>query len=393
MDNQRARELAEFYRTTLLQDTLPFWMTHALDDQHGGFLTALDRDGTVIDTDKSVWHQGRFTWLLGELYNNVEPRKDWLDAAVSGANFMEAHCFDKADGRMWFHVTQDGQPLRKRRYAFTESFAAIAFGELAKATGDSRYADLAARCLRTFLEHRPIPKFTDVRPTRGIGAPMIAIGSAQELRESIDLPNANAIIDDAINMIRNFHLHAEHEVVLETVGIDGKPIDHFDGRLLNPGHAIEAAWFILREADHRKSADLLQLGTKMLDWMWKWGWDTEYGGIIYFRDLYGHPPQEYWHDMKFWWPQNEAIIATIYAWLLTGDDRYSKSHAEIHQWAHEHFADPEYGEWFGYLHRDGRVSHEAKGNMWKGPFHLPRMQLIAWQLLERYLKTPPRAIC
>ncbi len=154
---------------------------------------------------------------------------------------------------------------------------------------------------------------------------------------------------------------------METVGLDGEIIDHFDGRTLNPGHAIEAAWFILAEARHRDDDELTRLGTTMLDWMWRRGWDEEYGGILYFRDLQGLPVQEYWHDMKFWWPQNEAIIATLLAYRVTGEPRYAEWHRQVHDWAYRHFPDPEHGEWFGYLHRDGRLSVTAQGQSLERP--------------------------
>jgi N-acylglucosamine 2-epimerase len=170
---------------------------------------------------------------------------------------------------------------------------------------------------------------------------------------------------------------------METVGPGGEVIDHFDGRTLNPGHALEAAWFILAEAWRRGGEEhLTRLGTSMVDFMWRRGWDEEHGGLFYFRDLRGLPVQEYWHDMKFWWPHNEAVLATLMAHRATGEERYAEWHRAVHDWAHHHFADPEHGEWFGYLHRDGRRSVSLKGNLWKGPFHLPRMQLRCWQALE-----------
>jgi N-acylglucosamine 2-epimerase len=185
----------------------------------------------------------------------------------------------------------------------------------------------------------------------------------------------------------------EFEVVLETVGPNGEFLDHFDGRMLCPGHAIEAAWFILQEAQHRGAPGLprpgqgdprlIRLGTTILDWMWRRGWDEEYGGLLYYRDVKGLPVTEYWQDMKFWWPHNEAIIATLMAYQMTGDEKYAAWHRMVHDWAYDHFPDPEYGEWFGYLHRDGRISTPLKGNLWKGPFHLPRMQLKCWQMLEQ----------
>jgi N-acylglucosamine 2-epimerase len=387
VDDARKAELIVTYRDGLLGDTLPFWMEHCVDREHGGFMMSLDRNGKVIDTDKSVWQQGRFTWLLGELYNNVEPRDEWLELAKHGARFLDDHCFDPNDGRMWFHVTREGRPIRKRRYAFSESFAAIAYGELAKATGDERYAEKAKAAFQRFIDHNrnPVgvePKFTDARPTRGLGFPMITIATAQELRESIGLAGAGEIIDSAISDITRYHLKEDIHCVMETVAPNGDLIDHFDGRTLNPGHAIEGAWFIMLEGKLRGDKDLIQTGCRMLDWMWARGWDKEHGGILYFADVHGLPVQEYWHDMKFWWPQNEAIIATLLAYTVTGDSKYEQWHQQIHDWTYSRFPDEQYGEWFGYLHRDSRISSQLKGSMWKGPFHLPRMQLTCWQLLS-----------
>lgn len=384
--------LLETYRDGLLNDTLPFWIQNGVDMEHGGFITALDRDGSIVDTDKGVWQQGRFTWLLGELYNNVEKRDEWLELALHGIRFIDDHCFDESDGRMWFHLTREGTPIRKRRYAFSEAFAAIAYGELAKATGSSEFAEKAAAAFNRFVDHNldpqgVEPKFTDARTTRGIGFPMITINTAQELRESIGLDGADEWIDRSIDSIRRFHIKADIECVMETVGVNGELIDHFDGRTLNPGHAIEGAWFIMAEGQHRHDESLIQLGCQMLDWMWNRGWDNEHGGILYFTSVDGKPVQEYWHDMKFWWPHNETIIATLMAFHLTADSKYKAWHQQIHDWAYSHFPDHEHGEWFGYLRRDGSVSNSVKGNLWKGPFHLPRMQLMCWQILEQQEST------
>jgi N-acylglucosamine 2-epimerase len=385
-DSDRSKLIAT-YRDGLLNDTLPFWIDHCVDREHGGFMMALAQDGSIVDTDKGVWQQARFTWLLGELYNNVEPREEWLMLAKHGARFIDQHCVDPHDGRMWFHLTRQGQPIRKRRYAFSESFAAIAYGELAKATGDQQYVQKATQAFKRYVEHNLNPKgveskYTSIRPMTGIGFPMITIATAQELRESIDMPDSNEWIDRSIDDIRRYHVHEEIQCVMETVSPDGDLINHFDGRTLNPGHAIEGAWFILREGKFRGDESLVRTGCQMLDWMWERGWDQQHGGILYFVDVNQLPVQEYWHDMKFWWPQNEAIIATLLAFELTGDPKYSRWHSMIHQWAYDHFPDSKYGEWFGYLHRDGSLSSTLKGNLWKGPFHLPRMQLVCWSILE-----------
>lgn len=377
----------DLYRDDLLNDIIPFWIRHCVDREHGGFMFCLDRDGTVIDTDKGVWQQGRFTWTLANLYNEVEQKAEWLELARHGVDFLDNHCFD-TDGRMFFIVDREGRPVRKRRYAFSESFASIAYASYYKATGIEKYAQKARDCFDLFLHHKAPPKFDPQnRPMRGMGFPMIGIATAQELRKNLGHDSYTAQIDGWIDEIQTYFMNEEYQAGMEVVGPNGEFIDHFDGRTLNPGHAIEGAWFIMLESKLRNNdPELLKLGTTMLDWMWEIGWDKEYGGIFYFRDIKGLPVQEYWHDMKFWWPHNETIIATLMAYELTGDEKYAQWHEMVHDWAFEHFPDREMGEWYGYLHRDGRVSVPLKGNIWKGPFHLPRMCLMAWKSCDAILR-------
>ena len=150
---ERRNELMLAYEHKLLTDTIPFWTKHSVDHEFGGFITSVDRDGTIIDTDKGVWQQGRFTWLLSELYNNVSANEEWLQLAEHGIRFLDEHCFDPKDGLMWFQLNQSGKPIRKRRYSFSESFAAIAYGEYAMASGKDQYADKAEVAFRQLVDH------------------------------------------------------------------------------------------------------------------------------------------------------------------------------------------------------------------------------------------------
>ena len=382
-------QLREFYRGQLLESTIPFWFPRSFDHEYGGFLLMRDADGSLIDDDKAVWIQGRAAWLLATLYNTVERRPEWLEGAKLGYDFLNRHCFD-TDGRMFFHVARDGKPIRKRRYFFSETFYVIAAAAYAKASGDEDAAKRAREIFGKCIEYSKNPhllpaKFTGVRPSRGIGVPMIMMNTAQQLRETIGDPRCDALIDECILDIETLFVKDDIRCVMEQVAPDGAIIDHIDGRTLNPGHAIEGAWFILHEAVHRGTdARLLDLGCRMIDYMWERGWDKEYGGLFYFRDVYGKPVQEYWQDMKFWWPHNEAIIATLLAHLMTGEERYAKMHRQVHEYSYSRFHDPQYGEWFGYLHRDGTLAQTAKGNLFKGAFHVPRQEWYCWQILKSH---------
>lgn len=386
--SQDLQNLYQFYKNQLLNDTVPFWFPRSIDNEYGGYLFFCDADGSLIDDDKAVWIQGRAAWLLSTLYNTVEKKQEWLDAAKIGYDFLNKHCFD-ADGQMFFHVTRDGKPIRKRRYFFSETFYVIAAAAYAKASGDEQAAANARKvfgdCLAYLSGEKPLQKkFTDTRPVKGIGGPMIMMNTAQQLRETIGDPRCDDMITKWINEIETYFVKDDIQCVMEQVAPDGSIIDHVDGRTLNPGHAIEGAWFILHEARYRNNdPHLIELGCKMLDYMWERGWDKKHGGILYFRDVYNKPVQEYWQDMKFWWPHNEAIIATLLAYIVTGKEKYAQWHKMVHDWAYNHFHDKVHGEWYGYLHRDGTVAQTAKGNLFKGPFHLPRQEWYCTMLLNK----------
>lgn len=385
------KEWADRYKTDLTEDILPFWLNHGLDKVNGGFYTCVDRDGTLMDSTKSVWFQGRAGFIFAYTYNQIEQRPEYLEASKSAIDFIEKFCFD-TDGRMFFEITADGTPLRKRRYLFSETFAAIAMSEYSIASGEKEYAEKALNLFKLVQRYSETPgltpsKYLDTLPMHGHSLPMILINTASRIRKAIQDPALDAQITKSIDAIVNLHMKPEFEALLEVVGENGELIDTGMGRTINPGHCIETSWFIMAEAEHQNwNKELVEHATTIFDWSWKWGWDEEFGGIINFRDCKNFPHQDYSQDMKFWWPQNETIIATLYAYLATKDESYLEKHRLINEWTYKHFPDQEFGEWYGYLHRDGSVAQPAKGNLFKGPFHIPRMMIIAHQLCKAILE-------
>ncbi|MDG1893249.1 MAG: AGE family epimerase/isomerase [Verrucomicrobiota bacterium] len=390
ISNPHDREsLAKLYRRALIEDALPFWFPRCWDKAHGGFFSCLDRDGTVLDTDKSVWAQGRMSWMLLRCHQDIMPNDMWLQWAESGIQFLKNHCFDK-DGRMFFHVSREGKAIRKRRYAYTEAFAAIALAAHANVRKDEESAERAKRLLQHFLKWHfnpppeATPKHTHHRPLISLGPRMIALITAQELRHQLGPdPAFNSIIDQMLEEIMAGFVKQDLKCVLELAQPDGNISDHLDGRTLNPGHAIEAAWFMMLEGAERGESGLIKTACQMLKWTWERAWDKRDGGLLYFTDIHGKPVQEYWHAMKFWWPHNETMIASTMAYQLTGELAFAKMHASVHNWAFGRFMDPVHGEWYGYLHHNGEVSNSAKGNLWKSCFHYPRALLFCHQWLMK----------
>ena len=382
---------AESYKKDLTENIMPFWMKYGLDRENGGVYTCVNRDGSLMDTTKSVWFQGRFVFICSFAYNNVEKNQEWLDAAKSTLEFIEKHCFDE-QGHMYFSVTAEGKPLRKRRYVFSETFAAIAMSEYALATGDQHWAKRAIQVFEDTQRFLATPGFlpakfeADVK-LQGHSIVMILINVGSCIRKVVDDPKLTQQIDESIEKLKKYFIHPEFKCLLETVGENGEFIDTNMTRTINPGHCIETSWFIMEEAKLRGwDKPMFDLALQVFDWSWDWGWDKQYGGIINFRDCKNLPSQDYSQDMKFWWPQCETIIASLYAYLGTGDEKYLYRHERISEWTYAHFPDAEYGEWYGYLHRDGTVAQPAKGNLYKGPFHIPRMMIKGYMLCQEILK-------
>lgn len=387
MTNKRIEELLELYRHTLFDDVVPFWLNNSVDRKHGGFLNCLDRDGSVYNTDKAMWIQCRAIWMFAKLYNEVERKPEWLEVARNGYDFIRKHGFD-ADGRMFFVVTRDGKPLRRSRYLFTETFGVIACAEYSRAACDENALEKARDLYRLIVDmHRNPGRLTpkiipETRTTRAHGMSMILLATTQELRRVLEDPLHKEVIDQSLHDVLNFFVKPEEKALFEVVGPNGERLHSPEGRCINPGHAIETSWFMMHESRHRNDPSLLNSALDVLRWSLELGWDKEFGGLLYFVDIEGKPAEQLEWDMKLWWPHTEALYALLLAYHLTGDSFYEEWYVRVHQWSFGHFPDSQYGEWFGYLHRDGSLASQLKGSMWKGPFHLPRALLYGWKLLE-----------
>jgi N-acylglucosamine 2-epimerase len=371
-----------------VDDVVPFWLAHSLDHECGGYLNMLDRDGSVYDTDKAIWLQGRGVWMFSSLYNTLEPRQEWLDAARLGYEFLTKYGFD-TDGRMFFQVTREGRPLIKRRYFFSECFAAIACAQYAKASGDDAAWHQAQDIYRLILDlvHNPqrlTPKVNaTTRPTISHAIPMILLAVSQEFRQIDSDPLYDEAAAWAADQILSRFMRPDKHALFETLNQDGSlMLETVDGRTINPGHAIESAWFIMHEGRYRQDGAFIQRALDILRWSLEMGWDQELGGLLYFVDFMGKPPTRLEWDLKLWWPHTEALYALLLAAHLTDEAWCAEWYAKVHDWSFSHFPDPLHGEWYGYLRRDGSVLTPLKGGVWKGFFHLPRALLFCYHLLK-----------
>lgn len=381
------KQLAKQYKSELLDKVVPFWLEKSQDLEHGGYFTCLERNGDVFDTDKFVWLQGREVWMFATLYNKVEKRQEWLDCAIQGAEFLKRHGHD-GNLNWYFALDREGNPLVEPYNIFSYTFAVIAFGQLSIATGNQEYADIAKRTFDIVLSKVDKPKgkwnkaAPGARSLKSFALPMILCNVALEIEPLLDADFMEKTINTCIHEVMDVFYRPELGLIVEHLSTEGELVDCFDGRLLNPGHAIEAMWFIMDLGKRLGRQDLIEKAVQIALNEAEYGWDKKHGGIFYFMDRLGRPCQQLEWDQKLWWVHIETLITMLKGYQLTGNTKCLEWFERVHNYVWTHFTDKEYPEWFGYLNRQGEVLLSLKGGKWKGCFHVPRGLFQCWQILE-----------
>lgn len=381
------KQLAKQYKSELLDKVVPFWLEKSQDLEHGGYFTCLERNGDVFDTDKFVWLQGREVWMFATLYNKVEKRQEWLDCAIQGAEFLKRHGHD-GNLNWYFALDREGNPLVEPYNIFSYTFAVIAFGQLSIATGNQEYADIAKRTFDIVLSKVDNPKgkwnkaAPGARSLKSFALPMILCNVALEIEPLLDADFMEKNINTCIHEVMDVFYRPELDLIVEHLSTEGELVDCFDGRLLNPGHAIEAMWFIMDLGKRLGRQDLIEKAVQIALNEAEYGWDKKHGGIFYFMDRLGRPCQQLEWDQKLWWVHIETLITMLKGYQLTGNAKCLEWFERVHNYVWTHFTDKEYPEWFGYLNRQGEVLLSLKGGKWKGCFHVPRGLFQCWQILE-----------
>lgn len=376
------------YLRALTDDVIPFWERHGPDRECGGFFSCLDRDGSVYDPAKYMWMQWRIVYQFAELCAKLKPRPAWRALAEDGFRFLTAHGRDP-QGRCYFALNRRGEPAVAPYSPFSECFAAMGAAALYRVNGDPAAAAEARRAYAQYCarEARPKGEWTKELP----GAPafdslafhMMKANLQLVLRECLGDPAAAAEVPATVDAVLDGFWNTERRMLFENI----RPGGGFDletpaGRQLNPGHALEAMWFILAAGAQFGRRDWIARAADIALAELELGWDPEHGGIFYFLDAAGRPRPELEWSMKLWWVHCEALIACALAFHLTGRAEFAAWFERVHAWAWARFPDPECGEWYGYLDRSGTPTHRFKGGKWKTFFHLPRMLLFVGRLLR-----------
>lgn len=384
--------LASLYKETLLNNVVPFWETHSIDKNNGGYFTCLDQTGQVYDTDKFIWLQNRQVWLFSMLCNQVEAesqqRDRWLQTAKIGADFLATHGRDP-EGNWYFSLTKTGKPLTQPYNIFSDCFAAMAFSQYALASGDKpakeQAKEIALQAYQNVLRRQNNPKgqynkaYPGTRPLKALAVPMILANLSLEMDWLLPDNQLTDVLTKTQQAVMNDFLNPATGLMHEHVTPQGEFIDCYDGRLINPGHGIEAMWFMMAIAQRTNDQALIDQATDVVLQTLEFAWDEQHGGIFYFMDAKGHPLHQLEWDQKLWWVHLETLVALAMAYRLTQRADCWQWYQKVHKYTWTHFTDEEHGEWFGYLNRQGDVLLPLKGGKWKGCFHVPRALYLCWQ--------------
>jgi len=373
----RILNYSKLYHEELVKNVLPFWLQHSKDEANGGYFTCLDQQGKVYDTDKFMWLQGREVWCFSTMYRLVEQNPAWKEMALHGASFMKQFGRD-AHGNWYFSLTADGKPLVQPYNIFSDCFATMAFAALNKIDPSPENRAIALNTFENIISRQHNWKgvynksFPGSRPLKNFTLPMILCNLSLELEDILGKERVDSFIPTVLHEVMDVFYRPELGLIVENVNLDGSLSDTFEGRLMNPGHAIEAMWFIMDLGKRMNDVALIEKAKDIMLKTIEHAWDKEFGGLLYFMDTDNKPLQQLEWDQKLWWVHVEALVALAKGYALTKDPNCMKWFDTMHAYTWEKFRDPENGEWFGYLNRRGEVLSSAKGGKWKGCFHIPR---------------------
>lgn len=381
------QDFAEKYRKELVDNVMPFWERNSLDKEFGGYFTCLERDGKVFDTDKFMWLQGRQIWTFSTLYDKLTPNELWKEIAVHGADFILNNGRDD-NGDWYFSLDRRGKPLVQPYNIFSDCFATMGLAALFKITNKDEYGQVAHNTFNRIIERQQNPKgkyskaFPNTRNLKGFSLPMILSNLSLEMEHIVGTRLVESLIDEVIHEVMEVFYQKDTGLIMESVHLDGSFSDTFEGRLVNPGHIIEAMWFMMDLADRRKDDVLMKKCVDIAIRALEYGWDEHHGGILYFKDILDKPLQQLECDQKLWWVHLEALVCMAKGYTYTKDLRCKQWFERLDTYSFNHFADPEFGEWYGYLTREGKPLLTLKGGKWKGCFHVPRALFKVFDTLK-----------
>lgn len=382
-------ELEQTLREHLVQQILPFWMKYGIDEKNGGIYSMIGEDGTLHSKNKYLWFQGRGLWTFSALYEYIEPNPRWKEIADRIFEFIIRH--GQTEGGKWvFAVSENGRKIvEPPKSHYVDAFMIMGFTQYARITNNPKAIALAKETCKSMvpmiLDHglfQSAPHFIP-EDLQSHGVYMMFSHVFHELGV---LTKDKEILDYALafaEKIMTEHVDWSHQVLLEFVGRNGKPVHTDAGYTYLPGHAIESMWFLERiyayHGMHKRQKETMEI----IRWHMEKGWDEEYGGLYLACHLKKGTP--IWHDptSKQWWPMTEALYGLLKAYDVLGEDWCLEWYEKSYNYTFSKFPNKEFGEWHYSFDRQGHPREQAiKDWQVKDPYHISRFLIYSILLLQ-----------
>ncbi|MCA9409878.1 MAG: AGE family epimerase/isomerase [Candidatus Omnitrophica bacterium] len=386
-------KVLERYRYDLFEDFLPFMDRHVIDHELGGFMCNTDRDGNNLTQDKSSWYEGRGIWVYSTLYNQFEPKDEYLEVAKKSVDFI-LKTEPKNSNECWpRQISREGEPLSTPcDDIYGDIFIAEGFAEYAEASGDRAYREKAIqileKCVGMYDQADYLPDIgqtylgREARPFPGariMGHWMVFIRvCTQRLGGQAD-SKIEALADRCIDAILNHHFNPEFDLINELINHDLSRPENEYAQLVYTGHALETLWMVMDEAVRRRDKDLFQRAADSFKRHYLVAHDHVYGGV--FRNLQ-NVNENIWSLDKVLWAQEEVLIGSLLIIEHLGEQWAHDIFSEMHQYVYDHYPLEKHGLPLWIFSADRKVTFEEKATRVEH-FHHPRHLMMNIQALER----------
>lgn len=404
-------------KKNLTDNVLDFWFPRCIDEKHGGFITSYDQQGEFAGNDhKQVVTQARMVWFTARLAREGYG-ENYREISQDGFAFLVEEMWDDDNGGFVWEVERDGATSKPNKHLYGQSFGLYALSEYYRVTEDeqaARYAHELVDLLDTYAKDDDhggyVEYFTPDWEPITVGQTYLENiepdWSPKESGDSVLDPTLK-LTNTHLHLLEGFttyyevfetetgrrRLHELQDILTNTVyrkkrGFctdkhepDWTPkLDDEAFRVVSYGHDLEGVWLTMESADALGlSTDLFrELYETLWDYSLEYGYDDDHGGF-YFYGGFEEPAS---FRMKAWWVQAECMTSALRTYEHTGDERYLDVFAETWEFIEEYHVDEEHGEWHSGVDDDlepvGR-----KGAVYKAAYHNGRALLECIQALER----------
>lgn len=391
---QKLEQLRKEVREDLTGNILPFWISHMIDNIHGGFYGRIDIQNRVYpDADKGGILNARILWTFSSAYR-VTGDTLYLRMAKRAKDYILKYFIDRENGGAFLSLKADGSPSDTRKQVYTNAFFIYSLAEYSRATGDREALSEARKIFDLFEKYaldRENNGYFEVfsRDWKRIRDKMIGESSEKDektmnthLHVMEAYANLYRVSGDALvgQRLRNLvGLFLDHIIDKKTSHLicfmdrswnRTSDIDSY-------GHDIESSWLLYEAATLLNDKDLTEKVKKVsisIANAASEGYQADGSMLTEKNTSTGHIRLQ-----RSWWEQAETVVGYLNAYELTHDWTYMGKSLKCWDYIKKNFIDSKNGSWFSYISETGVPSGD-KGGFWICPYHNGRMCM---EVMER----------